>query len=110
MAIGRPKGSPNKASSIFREALDAIGFNIPEKAVELYESCEREDIKQKILDMMAKYSHPTFKPVDENGQAESEGSQALGLLSAIPSDVLIEAYRISNERKAAASKDGSSKP
>lgn len=96
--MGRPKGSPNKVQSAFREALDARGFNIADKAADLYENCTRDDVRQKILDMMAKYSHPTFKPVDQHGEANDPGLMAL---AGIPSEVLVEAFKIIQARKAA---------
>ena len=95
--MGRPKGSPNKIQSAFREALEARGFNIADKAAELYEQCTRDDVRQKILDMMAKYSYPTFKPVDQNGEANDPG---LSTLAAFPSEILVEAFKLVQARKA----------
>jgi len=105
---GRPKGIPNKSSMAFREALEKLDFSVPGEAIKLYRECEREDIKQKLLDMIASYAFPKLKPVDENGVADSEGAKALSLLNAIPSDVLIEAYRLINERRAQAGNSGES--
>jgi len=105
IGAGRPKGSPNKVNSAFREKLEELNFSIPAEAMKLYQSCEREDIKQKILDMMAKYSHPTFKPVDQNGDANDPG---LALLAGVPSDVLVEAFRIIQARKALDAPDNGS--
>jgi len=44
------------------------------------------------------YSHPKLKPVDEKGQANDE-NLASSLLTQIPPEVLVEAYRINAARK-----------
>jgi len=82
----------------FREDLARLNFSCAEEAVKLYETLEREDIKQKCLEMIVSYSHPKLKPVDEKGQANDE-NLASSLLTQIPPEVLVEAYRINAARK-----------
>ncbi len=98
MAKGRPKGSPNKATTLFREKLDAQGFSIPEKAIQLYQECEGKPMIQvRILELMASYTYSKPKPLDDEGNPADETNK---VLMAIPSDVLHEALRITQERKA----------
>lgn len=99
MAKGRPKGSLNKSTLLFRERLDAVGFSIPEEAAQLYHELKDKPFLQvKLLELMANYAHPRPKPLDDEGNPE-DPSAGKSMLIGIPSDVLVEALRITNERK-----------
>jgi hypothetical protein len=59
---GRPKGSINKVTLAFRDALEEKGFDLVEKLIDLYESGDFDDKdKSRILFRMMEYSHPKLK-------------------------------------------------
>lgn len=93
---GRPKGSPNKATTVFRDRLGELGFSVPDQAVSLFFQCEDPKIKARMLELMSTYTFPKPKPIDEDGNTDETSKVPL---MAISSEVLIEALRITQERK-----------
>ena len=59
---GRKKGSPNRKTLIFSEVLNAKGFDIPTKALELWDSVPEGalwyDVRIRLLEFLAKYVYP----------------------------------------------------
>lgn len=71
---GRKKGTPNKVTSSFRQALAASGFDLAAAAVKLFKSTQDENIKVKMLELIAKYTQvvPTSEFVVAETSAPEE--------------------------------------
>lgn len=69
---GRVKGTPNKSTRKFQDSLDALGFDVAEATVKLYQSSSREDIKLNCLKLLAEYSASKPKPAEDTPQPTSE--------------------------------------
>lgn len=59
---GRTKGTVNKRTEVFAEAIEQIGFGLPERIKNLYESTNDEYIKLALINLVVKYVHPVPKP------------------------------------------------
>lgn len=71
---GRKKGTPNKATQTFREALDVLNFNVAKSTVDLYYDMETPpDIKFKCLSLLAQYAYFMPKnPLDAGDKASDD--------------------------------------
>jgi hypothetical protein len=58
---GRSKGTPNNSTKTFADVLGANAFSIPEQAVQLFNSTADQNLKFKILQFLAEYSHSKVK-------------------------------------------------
>jgi hypothetical protein len=69
---GRKKGVPNKCTLTFRATLDSLGFDVATEAVKLFATDMPIDIRLKLLDLIATYSHTKPKPVEAPIQAPTQ--------------------------------------
>lgn len=61
---GRKKGVPNKCTLNFRATLDSLNFDVAAEAVKLFATEMPIDVRLKLLDLIASYSHTKPKPVE----------------------------------------------
>lgn len=61
---GRTKGTPNKATKTFGDVLSAKSFSIPEEAINLFQQTPDLNLKFKILQFLAEYSHSKVKEAE----------------------------------------------
>lgn len=65
---GRQKGTPNKATQLYRDKLAELGFDPVKEAVDCYRSIPQEalwmDVRYKFLNLITAYSQPRPKEVD----------------------------------------------
>lgn len=72
---GRKKGTPNKKTVSFRQALNEQGFDVSESMVSLYSSTDNDSIKLAIIELALKYSQPVPKAKEENNPDEEDSSE-----------------------------------
>lgn len=83
---GRAKGTPNKRSLAFGLVLEETGFSIPEKAIELFNSTQDDNLKFKLLEFMSSYSRPKIK--DQEFIATDDSSAELASANKSDSELL----------------------
>lgn len=89
---GRPKGSPNKVTQLFRERLEAAGFDLVSEGIKLYNELTREDMKVKCYEILVSYAHSKPKPLDDD-PGDSQNSTLGKVLRAIPTEALLKAMQ-----------------
>lgn len=65
---GRTKGTPNKRTMKFAEALESTGFDVAVEAVKLFQETDDVHLKHKILTLLATYTVAVPKPKEESNE------------------------------------------
>lgn len=87
---GRTKGTPNKKTSSFQDALESQGFSVPESMVKLFNSTQDDRIKLSIIELSLKYSLPVPKPKEENPE---DSDDSLDEMTDVSNDQLIKIFK-----------------
>lgn len=74
---GRVKGTPNKRTVKFSEALDQTGFDLAAEAVNLFRTTEDQHLKHKLLIFMANFSVPVPKSVEPTPEDPEQQNESL---------------------------------